>query len=138
MSLPALFEERPWVRNNRLSGDRLATMLPSTAFEDDLIVNVDGSFGLGWHCAFPYLFTLGSDRSGQLFNQLKKMFNVLSGDFDVQVIFPRVSEQSSWKSASPRRVRLRVFWRTTAKNRKMTCAGVFSATNFAGWRGISF
>ena len=65
MSSPALFEERPWVRNNRLSGDLLAPLLPSVAFEDSLMVNVDGSFGLGWRCAFPYLFTLGSGRSGQ-------------------------------------------------------------------------
>jgi hypothetical protein len=87
MSPPAQFEERPWVRNNRLAGDQLASLLPTVAFEDNLVVNVDGSFGMGWRCAFPYLFTLGSGRSGQLFNQLKKMFNVLPEDFDVQVVF---------------------------------------------------
>src|SRR5580658_909455 len=87
MSPLAQFEERPWARNNRLAGNLLAPLLPTIAFEDNLVVNVDGSFGLGWRCAFPYLFTLGSDRSGQLFNQLKKMFNVLPEDFDVQVVF---------------------------------------------------
>jgi hypothetical protein len=87
LNSPAQFEERPWVRDNRLSGDLLAPLLPTVAFEDGLAVNVDGSFGLGWRCAFPYLFTLGHGRTGQLFNQLKNMFNVLPGDFDVQVIF---------------------------------------------------
>jgi hypothetical protein len=87
VNTPNVLEERAWVRNNRLTGEILAPQLPSVAFEDGLVVNVDGSFGMAWRCNFPYLFTLGSNRSEQVFNQLKRALNVLSDDFDVQVIF---------------------------------------------------
>jgi hypothetical protein len=87
MNVAVQFEERAWARDNRLSGAPLAPLLPTVAFEDNLVVNVDGSFGMGWRCIFPYLLTLGDARSGQLFTQLKKALNVLPDDFDVQVIF---------------------------------------------------
>ncbi|HKB91720.1 MAG TPA: type IV secretion system DNA-binding domain-containing protein, partial [Opitutaceae bacterium] len=83
----AAFQECGWERNNRISGDPIAPLIPTLGFEDGLVVNVDGSFGVGWRCAFPYLITLSEARRAALFDTVKNALNVQTDAYDVQIIF---------------------------------------------------
>ena len=75
------------MRDARLAGIPIAHQLPCRSIEDNLVINVDGSFGVGWKCQFPYLATMSDDRRDDTFGKLRSAFKMLGADYDVQVIF---------------------------------------------------
>ena len=87
MSNSDQFEDRSWVRDAHLAGTGIAPLLPCRTIEDNLLINVDGSFGIGWRCQFPYLATLSDDRREDTFAKLRSAFKMLGAVYDVQVIF---------------------------------------------------
>lgn len=80
-------ENLAYARNNKITGDPIAPLVPARCFEDNLLVNDDGSFGAGFRCNFPYPMTMGDDRRIGVYKQIKDMLNVLTGDYDVQFVW---------------------------------------------------